>query len=69
LSIEAFDGRVVTIRNLKVEDRIALLDNKAMPASMQVDVVSRDATTGWILLGNYEVSETSAEVRVEWANQ
>lgn len=69
LSIEAFDGRAVTIRNLKVEDRIALLDNKAMPASMQVDVVSRDAATGWILLGNYEVSETSAEVRVEWANQ
>lgn len=69
LSIEAFDARAVTIRNLKVDDRIALLDNKPMPASMTVDVVSRDATTGWILLGNYEVSETSAEVRVEWANQ
>jgi hypothetical protein len=69
LSIEAFDGRAVTIRNLKVDDRIALLDNKPIPASMTVDVVSRDAATGWILLGNYEVSETSAEVRVEWANQ
>lgn len=69
LSIEAFDGRAVTIQNLKVDDRIALLDNKPMPASMQVDVVSRDVATGWILLGNYEVSETSAEVRVEWAKQ